>query len=365
MTETDIPESNADETGGGSGETVSRQLVRARGARGLSQKEVADELFLTTTFIRYLDEGDFEKIPKPAFIKGYLRSYARVVGLDGNELVAAFEQEQNIAPQTPKIVDVTESAEPPGAGFSGPVIQTGVFGLIGVVVVGAIVWWIASDDAPSSPPAATEPVSEPVPESVVPGPQAIDETASPEPSAPVVQPERGDAGAGEEIGDSTAPIADDVVEDTAADNGAAAEEPPPETVAVQTGDASAAASEEAVPEPGSLEADEEIVAEAPEVQIERVTEDGINYITVYAGGDSTLGFEYSDECWTEITDGNGNQVYGDLNREGDVMTVFGQAPFDVLLGRAPAVEMTVDGDPVDLGRFTTRDDTARVRTARL
>jgi hypothetical protein len=67
----------------------------------------------------------------------------------------------------------------------------------------------------------------------------------------------------------------------------------------------------------------------------------------------------------EIEDGNGDQIYEDLNRAGDVMTVMGQGPFDVLLGRAPAVRMMMNGNEVDLQPFTTTEQTARVRTARL
>ncbi|MDZ7683887.1 MAG: helix-turn-helix domain-containing protein [Gammaproteobacteria bacterium] len=237
MTESDIPEESAAVS---SVETVSQRLVRAREARGLSQKEVADELFLTTTFIRYLEDGDFEKIPKPAFIKGYLRSYARVVGLDSDDLVAAFEQEQNIAPQTPKLIDVTKSAEPP-TGFSGPVIQTGVIGLIGIIVVGAAVWWIASDTAPG--PSVTS-VSEP--------PDAVEETTLPDvvdESTP--EPVRSPAAstpAESDSDDSMARIAGDVVEDTATDDsGEDGGEPT-----------------EAVPQAGADEAAVETVEPAPD-----------------------------------------------------------------------------------------------------
>ena len=58
---------------------------------------MADQLFLTTLYIHHIDAGEFEKIPKVAFIKGYLRTYARAVGLDGNAIVSAFEAEQGQA----------------------------------------------------------------------------------------------------------------------------------------------------------------------------------------------------------------------------------------------------------------------------
>ena len=60
---------------------------KARMEKKLSQVQVAEKLFLTTQIIECLDDGAFERIPKKAFIRGYIRAYARVVGLEGSELV--------------------------------------------------------------------------------------------------------------------------------------------------------------------------------------------------------------------------------------------------------------------------------------
>ena len=49
-------------------ETVSGLLFSAREELGLSQKDVADMLFLQVTFIQRIDEGLFQKLPKRAYI---------------------------------------------------------------------------------------------------------------------------------------------------------------------------------------------------------------------------------------------------------------------------------------------------------
>lgn len=371
-------------------DTVSTRLKQAREAKGLSQKEVADELFLTTTFIRYIDEGEFRKIPKPAFIKGYLRSYSRVVGLDGDELVTAFEQEQNIAPQTPRIADVTESAEPP-SGLGGSLIQTGLAGLALLVVVAMFVWWVAGDDEPapavsvvssSQPAAGSAPEADPDVASAASTGNAMELAGSA--GAAIEGTDEGDAAAA-----PTGQVADDSPAATAVADTAGDSDNVPPDVDVDEGEMATSVDTASVDEPeaaatedmpdtdtatpvfsdatreSALIAGDAIVEDGPDVQIERVSENGTNFISVYAGGESTIEFEFSDECWVEIRDGDGAQIYADLNRSGDVMTVYGKRPFDVLLGRAPAVAMTVDGENVDLMRFTTRDETARVRTARL
>ena len=50
------------------GETVSSLLFSARKELGLSQKDVADMLFLQVTFIQRIDEGSFQKLPKRAYL---------------------------------------------------------------------------------------------------------------------------------------------------------------------------------------------------------------------------------------------------------------------------------------------------------
>ena len=122
----------------------SELLAEARQRLGLSQKEVADELYLTTSFIEYIDAGEFASIPKPAFIKGYLRAYARVVELSGDEIVALYQAELQGTEPTPEIKRVTEE-DVGTASITGPVLQTGLIGLVGLGLVVAVIWWLVSD----------------------------------------------------------------------------------------------------------------------------------------------------------------------------------------------------------------------------
>nr|MBC8272958.1 helix-turn-helix domain-containing protein [Gammaproteobacteria bacterium] len=118
---------------------ASAVLLEARSRAGFTQKEVADQLFLMTSFIRYIDEGRFDKLPKPAFVKGYLRSYARVVDLSGDEVVANFEASQLPIQDDMEMKDVTD--EPMGSStYTGPVFLTGAVGFAGVVMITSLVW---------------------------------------------------------------------------------------------------------------------------------------------------------------------------------------------------------------------------------
>ena len=76
------PVTKAESSGAGS-KTVAESLIDARKALGLSQEDVAGILYLDVKVIRTIEQSAYEEIPKQVFLKGYLRSIAKVVGLDG------------------------------------------------------------------------------------------------------------------------------------------------------------------------------------------------------------------------------------------------------------------------------------------
>ena len=123
----------------------SATLCEAREKLGLSQKEVADKLFLTPDLINHIDQGEFDRLPRAAFIRGYLRSYARVIDLNGDHIVELYEKEvMSSQPLTP-VRGVTE--EKVGSAFiTGPVLQTGIVGLSLFFLVIGLIWWLVSDD---------------------------------------------------------------------------------------------------------------------------------------------------------------------------------------------------------------------------
>jgi cytoskeleton protein RodZ len=67
----------------------------------------------------------------------------------------------------------------------------------------------------------------------------------------------------------------------------------------------------------------------------------------------------SADTWVEIKDAAGNQLEMDLIRAGSSRNYSGTAPFEVMIGRASAVELGMDGLAVDLGPHT-RGNVARV-----
>ena len=340
--------------------SVSELLIEAREAAGLSQADVAAKLYLTHTFIRYIDEGDFHKIPKgTAFIKGYLRAYAREVGLDGDAIVQRYESALPGSDDVAPIRDVTEETVGPVT-FTGPVLQTGLMALGGLVIVIALVWYFAGADSPE-PDSGTRAAPEPRAAMTPGAPRQQQELPSQDAlfgSEPDLVAATSDPA--ELVGEAEAEAEASGLTDAlvAADDSA---------TAVGFGEPTGPeAAHEDIPAPstlvpeGSGDAMDEF--EDPGVSIERERAGEERRITVTADGSDVLEFSFTDDCWVQIEDTVDKVIYADLNRGGDVMSVTGSGPFTVLLGKAPAVRMRYNGARFDLSRYTMSDETAKVRT---
>lgn len=72
---------------------VGSQLQKAREAKNLSVAEVADAQHLRPAIINAIENGQYEQIDTELFLKGYIRAYARQVGLDGSALIADLDAE--------------------------------------------------------------------------------------------------------------------------------------------------------------------------------------------------------------------------------------------------------------------------------
>lgn len=71
-------------------ETLGGFLQQARERQGLSWDQVAARTRIQPRHLQALEEEDFEKLPAKVFTKGFVRSYARALGLDENEAVQLF-----------------------------------------------------------------------------------------------------------------------------------------------------------------------------------------------------------------------------------------------------------------------------------
>ena len=72
-------------------------------------------------------------------------------------------------------------------------------------------------------------------------------------------------------------------------------------------------------------------------------------------GESRLHLAVSADSWVEITDADGRELEMDLLRGGSDKNYHGKPTFRILLGRASAVRLSMDGESVDLSDYTKED----------
>ena len=109
-------------------------LREARETGGLSVFEVAERLFLTEHYVHALESGDYDKLPGEVYVKGYLKSYALLLGLDVDEVMGAYEQ-----PGAPAIGEISPLRAVP-VGFG----RKWTLPLLLVLLAGALAaaaWW--------------------------------------------------------------------------------------------------------------------------------------------------------------------------------------------------------------------------------
>jgi cytoskeleton protein RodZ len=65
---------------------VAQQLVQAREAKSISLEEIATKTFIPMRILKAIEAGETFKLPEPIFVQGFIKRYAKLVGLDGDTL---------------------------------------------------------------------------------------------------------------------------------------------------------------------------------------------------------------------------------------------------------------------------------------
>jgi cytoskeleton protein RodZ len=63
---------------------------------------------------------------------------------------------------------------------------------------------------------------------------------------------------------------------------------------------------------------------------------------------SELAFFFSGDCWIKVVDGDDRVIYEAVAKANASLELKGQPPFKVTLGYAPAVQVSYNGEPVEI-----------------
>ncbi len=281
--------------------SVGPKLREARIAAKLSVGEVASELHFGEQIIHQLEDEEFEKFPAPAFIRGYLRTYAKLLGLPAAPLLKALEQHHLHAPEL-----ISDIAKPHQAKSTDAPMRMATYGIFGGLLLLLALWWHNEygislfDYGPKTPVPITNnaPIIAPTqPANVAAPPVAEVIPPPPPPSTPLAE-------TGQPVPDST------VVPENAATTVAPVIDTPQ-------------------PEPPAPVAE----ANPPSPQ------------------PAKLSLTFAHDSWVEVYGGDGNRIYLDLAREGETLNLEGIAPLDVLLGYAQGARIKYNGQDFDFKTF--------------
>src|SRR5213083_199102 len=66
------------------------ELRREREIRGISLKEISDATKISKRFLEAIEKNDHRTLPAPVFTRGFVREYARYLGLNAEEIVNRY-----------------------------------------------------------------------------------------------------------------------------------------------------------------------------------------------------------------------------------------------------------------------------------
>jgi len=74
-------------------EQIGQKLKSARDGTGLSLAQIQEKTKIPYNHLAAIDTGNFDDLPEPVYVSGFLKRYAECVGLDGQELVDEYRSE--------------------------------------------------------------------------------------------------------------------------------------------------------------------------------------------------------------------------------------------------------------------------------
>ncbi len=329
MSEDATPRNNdTSEAGPGPGE----RLQAARIERGIAIEDLANQMHLSVGILQSLENNRFEDITAPIFVKGYLRSYARIVDLDEGEILDLYVSEY--MESDPPIGSTSNSVAKPAhvRRRSGGRWRLWLILLLIAAVLGG--WWYQRSLQTAetiSLDAAGEPPMD-VSEQMQPAPEANDSLASDaarrlEEMAPL--PAEAVTAEASVATEETTPVE------------TASPAPAPQVAETETVEAPA---EE--PSPVIEASPAESVPQSPE------PENSANQLP--------LQLQVTADTWADIRDASGRKLVYDLLRAGRKLSLEGEAPLRLFFGNGRGVELSWKGRRINLEDKIRADNTVRI-----
>ena len=273
-------------------------LKQARERLGLAQKDIAAQLNLQAEMIDALENDASERLPVAAYVRGYIRSYARLVKLDGDMLIGLYEQASIPLPE------IIPNIKKPSQASSRDKPVRAITYLITFTLALLLLAWLQSKYIVG---------------------RTLDDISNKSETDGHAYPQGQNTGA-----------------DTTRPTGSVPVEPAAPTGSLSLPPGGAEATESIITETTS--ADMSAVETAPP---EALQTDPAQIAENLTSGEDKLHFMVTRDSWIEVYDTNKTKLYHGLAKSGSELKLSGKAPFSVLLGYAPGVEVRFNDEPFD------------------
>lgn len=303
--------------------STGERLRSAREQLGLTQQNVAERLCLKLSTVRDIEEDKSPADLASTFLRGYIRSYARLVHVPEEELLPMMAKQ---APVRAAKVEPMQSYSLGKRRKKRDGWLMSFTWLVLFVVVGLTgAWWwqnhkAAQDDLVSM----------------------ADQNGTADDNSQSISLTDNSAATTEPA--ETAP-AQAAPEQAPADNSAAASSQPLPTAQQQP----------AAVSPSQPAAD---TATAGNAAVQMPT--GSASVSAPAADANALVMNFTQDCWLEVTDAAGKKLFSGMQRSGDKLNLTGTAPYRLKIGAPGAVQIQYQGQPVDLSRFIRSNQVARL-----
>ena len=309
--------------------------VRLRNAReqlGLSQQAVAERLCLKVSTVRDIEEDKAPADLASTFLRGYIRSYAKLVHIPEDELLPMMEKQAPV--RAAKVAPMQSFSLGKRRKKRDGWLMSFTWLVLFVVVGLTGAWWWqnhkaqqeeittmadqssaelnqSGNNGAQSVPLSTEGATSSEPQSAASNTPATEPAATPEATA------------------NTAP-------------------------ATQTQD------QNAVVSPSQANVDTAPAATAPAENTAASLPTDPAGTAAPSVDPNALVMNFTADCWLEVTDATGKKLFSGLQRKDGTLNLTGQAPYKLKIGAPAAVQIQYQGKPVDLSRFIRTNQVARL-----
>ncbi|CAJ1867632.1 Cytoskeleton protein RodZ [Aeromonas hydrophila] len=288
------------------------QLLRnAREQLGWTREQVASRIHLRLTLIAAIESDTYDKHTSHTFIRGYLRTYAKLVGIPEETILAAYDK---LGLTPPDNIDMQSFSRRSRQQANDSRLKVVTWLVILVLIALSVAWWWQSTARRSA------------------GDEALAAT---------------EMGATSNTPSATVPPVVDVADPVVS--------PATSAAAATSVDPVASAAATTLP----VDASSAVATTAVATSAATATQPAADAATSEPAKVPQLKMSFTADCWLDVKDAKGKTLFSGLKKANDELVLEGPEPLKFIIGAPMAVNIEYQGKSIDMSRYNNG------RTARL